>query len=223
MSMTASQWQDRGDSAAREDLRAGHTGEWDLDAVLTHLGIAREDDTDAVAYGLAGDDLATAQRVALAGYARRRGEGSEPQSGSRFAVAWTEGGEARSLDVEGDEAAADATKRSFWEAARSDPSVDAHSIRVVCLPTASTLASAAEILRARMPESTARAEAELGAGLEELLARDEFRAFDMSARRQSNADGDAWHVARSPRGIDHLEETYLAIVARVGSPVVVVQ
>ncbi len=75
MSMTASQWQDRGDSAAREDLRAGHTGEWDLDAVLTHLGIASEEDADAVAYGLTGEDLATAQREALAGYERRMAQG----------------------------------------------------------------------------------------------------------------------------------------------------
>jgi len=68
--MSTNIWTDRGDSAAREDIRAGHTGEWDKNALLAHLGIATEDDTDAVAYGLAGDDLATAQRAALAGYAR---------------------------------------------------------------------------------------------------------------------------------------------------------
>ena len=72
---TAPQWADRGDSAAIADLRAGHVGEWDLDAVLTHLGIAREDDTDAVAYGLTGDDLATAQREVHAGYERRMAQG----------------------------------------------------------------------------------------------------------------------------------------------------
>ena len=70
MSTIEQTWTDRGDSAAREDIRAGHTGEWDRGAVLAHLGIATEDDTDAAAYGLAGDDLATAQRAALAGYAR---------------------------------------------------------------------------------------------------------------------------------------------------------
>ena len=69
--MTAEQWQDRGDSAAREDLRAGHSGEWDRGAVLAHLGIFSEEDTDAAACGLAGEDLAAAQRAALAGYARR--------------------------------------------------------------------------------------------------------------------------------------------------------
>jgi hypothetical protein len=68
--MTAEQWQDRGDSAAREDIRAGHSGEWDKSAVLAHLGIFDETDTEAAAYGLAGDDLAAAQRAALAGYAR---------------------------------------------------------------------------------------------------------------------------------------------------------
>ena len=68
-------WTDRGDSAAREDIRAGHTGEWDRNAVLVHLGIASEDDTDAVACGLAGDELAAAQRAALAGYERRMREG----------------------------------------------------------------------------------------------------------------------------------------------------
>ena len=70
MSAIEHTWTDRGDSAAREDIRAGHTGEWDRGAVLAHLGIATEDDTDAVACGLAGDDLDTAQRAALAGYAR---------------------------------------------------------------------------------------------------------------------------------------------------------
>ena len=82
MSMTESQWADRGDSAALEDLdaceRAARTGvvydvrrEWDRGAVLAHLGIASEDDTDALAYGLKGDDLATAQAAALDGYERR--------------------------------------------------------------------------------------------------------------------------------------------------------
>lgn len=70
--MSTETWIDRGDSAAREDLRAGHAGEWDRAAVLSHLGIATEDDVDAVAYGLAGDDLDTAQSAALAGYARAR-------------------------------------------------------------------------------------------------------------------------------------------------------
>ena len=64
--MNTNIWTDRGDSAAREDLRAGHTGEWDRGAVLAHLGIFGEE--DAAAYGLAGDD--PAQRAALAGYAR---------------------------------------------------------------------------------------------------------------------------------------------------------
>ena len=68
MSTIEQTWTDRGDSAAREDLRAGHTGEWDRGAVLAHLGIFGEE--DAAAYGLAGDDLAAAQRAALAGYAR---------------------------------------------------------------------------------------------------------------------------------------------------------
>ena len=69
--MTTEQtWTDRGDAAAREDLRAGHTGEWDRVAVLAHLGILSENDTDAVACGLAGDELAAAQRASLAGYAR---------------------------------------------------------------------------------------------------------------------------------------------------------
>ena len=66
-------------SAAGYDPReAAHLPErlsGDLDAVLTHLGIAREDDTDAVAYGLTGDDLATAQREVLAGYERRMAQG----------------------------------------------------------------------------------------------------------------------------------------------------
>ena len=66
--MNTNIWTDRGDSAAREDLRAGHSGEWDKSAVLAHLGIFGEE--DAAAYGLAGDDLAAAQRAALAGYAR---------------------------------------------------------------------------------------------------------------------------------------------------------
>lgn len=73
--MNLSQWADRGDSAAREDLRAGHAGERDRVAVLTHLGIASEDGVDAVAYGLTGDDLATAQREVLAGYERRMAQG----------------------------------------------------------------------------------------------------------------------------------------------------
>ena len=68
MSTIEHTWTDRGDSAAREDIRAGHTGEWDRGAVLAHLGIFGEE--DAAAYGLAGDDLDTAQRAALAGYAR---------------------------------------------------------------------------------------------------------------------------------------------------------
>ena len=68
--MNISQWTDRGDSAAREDLRAGHVGEWDRNAVLVHLGIASEDDTDAIACGLMGADLDAAQRAAIAGYAR---------------------------------------------------------------------------------------------------------------------------------------------------------
>ena len=68
--MNTNIWTDRGDSAAREDLRAGHSGEWDRGAVLAHLGIATEDDDDAVACGLAGEDLDAAQRAALAGYAR---------------------------------------------------------------------------------------------------------------------------------------------------------
>lgn len=68
MSTIEQTWTDRGDSAAREDIRAGHTGEWDKNAVLVHLGIFSED--DAAAYGLAGDELATAKRAALAGYAR---------------------------------------------------------------------------------------------------------------------------------------------------------
>ncbi len=70
MSTIEQTWTDRGDSAAREDIRAGHTGEWDRGAVLAHLGIATEDDTAATACGLAGEDLAAAQRAALAGYAR---------------------------------------------------------------------------------------------------------------------------------------------------------
>lgn len=68
--MTLSQWTDRGADAARADLRAGHTGRWDQGAVLTHLGLADEDDTDAIAYGLHGEDLAAAQQAALAGYER---------------------------------------------------------------------------------------------------------------------------------------------------------
>ena len=68
--MNTNIWTDRGDSAAREDLRAGHSGEWDKSAALAHLGIFDETDTEAAAYGLAGDDLAAAQRAALAGYAR---------------------------------------------------------------------------------------------------------------------------------------------------------
>jgi len=63
-------WQFRGDNTAQADIRAGHVGPWDEGAVLDHLGIASEDDVDAVAYGLKGEDLATAQRAALAGYAR---------------------------------------------------------------------------------------------------------------------------------------------------------
>ncbi len=70
MSTIEQTWTDRGDSAAREDLRAGHTGEWDRGAVLAHLGIFSEEDTEAAAYGLAGDDLAAAQNAVLAGYAR---------------------------------------------------------------------------------------------------------------------------------------------------------
>ena len=70
MSTIEQTWTDRGDSAAREDLRAGHTGEWDRGAVLAHLGIFSEEDTDAVACGLAGDDLAAAQNAVLAEYAR---------------------------------------------------------------------------------------------------------------------------------------------------------
>ena len=58
MSTIEQTWTDRGDSAAREDLRAGHSGEWDKSAVLAHLGIFDETDTEAAAYGLAGDDLA---------------------------------------------------------------------------------------------------------------------------------------------------------------------
>ena len=73
--MNISQWTDRGDAAALEDLRAGNGSEWDRNAVLTHLGIASEDDTDAVACGLDGEDLAAAQRAALAGYARRMEQG----------------------------------------------------------------------------------------------------------------------------------------------------
>jgi hypothetical protein len=38
--------------------------------VLAHLGIATEDDTDAAACGLAGEDLVAAQNAVLAGYAR---------------------------------------------------------------------------------------------------------------------------------------------------------
>ena len=68
--MNTNIWTDRGDSAAREDLRAGHSGEWDKSAVLAHLGIFDETDDDAVACGLAGEDLDAAQRAALAGYAR---------------------------------------------------------------------------------------------------------------------------------------------------------
>ena len=68
--ITAEHWQDRGDSSEREDIRYGHSGEWDKSAVLAHLGIFYETDTEAAAYGLAGDDLAAAQRAALAGYAR---------------------------------------------------------------------------------------------------------------------------------------------------------
>lgn len=70
MSTIEQTWTDRGDSAAREDIRAGHTGEWDRGAVLAHLGIFDETDTDAAACGLAGEDLDAAQRAALAGYAR---------------------------------------------------------------------------------------------------------------------------------------------------------
>lgn len=70
MSTIEQTWTDRGDSAAREDIRAGHTGEWDKSAVLAHLGIFDETDDDAVACGLAGEDLDAAQRAALAGYAR---------------------------------------------------------------------------------------------------------------------------------------------------------
>ena len=70
MSTIEQTWAARGNSAAREDIRAGNTGEWDRGAVLAHLGIFSEDDTDAVACGLAGDDLDTAQRAAHAGYAR---------------------------------------------------------------------------------------------------------------------------------------------------------
>jgi hypothetical protein len=68
MSTIEQTWTDRGDSAAREDLRAGHTGEWDKNAVLVHLGIFNEEDAEAD--GLTGDELDTAQRAALAGYAR---------------------------------------------------------------------------------------------------------------------------------------------------------
>lgn len=70
MSTIEQTWTDRGDSAACEDIRAGHTGEWDKSAVLAHLGIFDETDDDAVACGLAGEDLDAAQRAALAGYAR---------------------------------------------------------------------------------------------------------------------------------------------------------
>lgn len=59
--MNTTMWTDRGDSAAREDLRAGtvtRAGEWDRNAVLAHLGLGDEGDTDAEAYGLAGEDLA---------------------------------------------------------------------------------------------------------------------------------------------------------------------
>lgn len=68
--MNLSQWTDRGADAARTDLRAGHTGRWDQSAVLTHLGLADEDDADAMAYGLRGEDLAAAQQAVLAGYER---------------------------------------------------------------------------------------------------------------------------------------------------------
>jgi len=68
MSTIEHTWTDRGDSAAREDIRAGHTGEWDRGAVLAHLGIFNEEDAEAD--GLTGDELDTAQRAALAGYAR---------------------------------------------------------------------------------------------------------------------------------------------------------
>lgn len=76
--MNATIWTDRGDSAAREDLRAGtvtRAGEWGRNAVLAHLGLGDEGDTDAEAYGLAGEDLAEAQRAVLTGYARRIAEG----------------------------------------------------------------------------------------------------------------------------------------------------
>lgn len=68
--MKASNWADRGDSAAREDIRAGNVGEWSKGAVLAHLGIFDETDTEAVACGLTGDDLDAAQRAALAGFGR---------------------------------------------------------------------------------------------------------------------------------------------------------
>ena len=81
-----SKWADRGDSAAHEDLltceRSARKGNvydiraiWDRDAVLSHLGILTEDDVDAVACGLVGEDLAAAQRAAIAGYARRMEQG----------------------------------------------------------------------------------------------------------------------------------------------------
>lgn len=117
-------WTDRGDAAALEDLRAGHSGEWDRNAVLAHLGILTE--SDAAAYGLAGDDLDAAQRAALSGYERR-----VAQHAPRFAVAWTERGEPRSFAVDGDEAAAYAARRVFLVGAQRDPSVDPHSVRVV--------------------------------------------------------------------------------------------
>lgn len=68
MSTIESIWAERGDSAAREDIRAGHTGAWDEGAVLAHLGIFTEE--DALGEGVEPADLAMAQRSAIAGYAR---------------------------------------------------------------------------------------------------------------------------------------------------------
>ena len=127
MSTTIEQiWTERGDAAALEDLRAGNGSEWDRNAVLAHLGIFAEDDTDAVSGGLTGADLDAAQRAALSGYERRMA-----QHAPRFAVAWTERGEPRSFAVDGDEAAAYAARRVFLVGAQRDPSVDPHSVRVV--------------------------------------------------------------------------------------------
>lgn len=72
--------------------------------------------------------------------------------------------------------------------------------------TAEMLVRAAARLRGLFPARVQRAEKELGATLEDLLRRQEFRSWELSARRESHLNGHSWAVARSPNGIDYRGE-----------------